>query len=102
MISTNQEIKASTNESGPLWIEVTTAREHQGDTRDTRDTRDSRAEDTERAEAQEEKVERSELQEPTLEERRRSSINIYQGQSKPLNHTASIPLRILAFSGLVT
>ena len=29
------------------------------------------------------KVERAELREPTLEERRRSSINIYQGQSKP-------------------
>ena len=27
-----------------------------------------------------------ELQEPTLEERRRSSINIYQGQSKPSSH----------------
>ena len=91
MISTNQS-KAWTNESGSLWVEVTTAREHLGD---------SRAEDTERAEPPGEKVKRSELQEPTLEERRRSSINIYQGQSKPLNHTASI-LRILAFNGPVT
>ena len=60
-------------------IEVTSVREHQGDTRDT-----------ERAEEPREKVERSELQEPTLEEKRRSSINIYQGQSKPLSHTAIV------------
>ena len=58
------------------------------DTRDTRDSRDSREEDTERGEKQRGRDEMSELQEPTLEERRRSSINIYQGQSKPLSHTA--------------
>ncbi len=67
-------------------IEVTSVREHQGDPRDT--------EVTERAEKPGEKLERSELQEPTLEEKRRSSINIYQGQFKPLSHTA-IVLRIL-------
>ena len=53
-------------------IEVSSSREQQAD--------------TEPAECGQVAVERSGLQEPTLEEKRRSSINIYQAQSKPLNH----------------